>query len=631
MQLRLIHLVLICFLLVGLYSCRQNEAEEAIYESGTMTLSLSVPGNQDKGYITYAMPLDEPRIEHIAVLVFKTDPADPANVAKGTFLYRAGVSYNGPNPANCIITVRQMSQAQTFVLIANARETVDNTPITEGEPKQTVIQKLLVSKPVAFDAATMSSIPMWGEVQNKVVNNGVIPTGLSCKLYRMLAKINVQVDAAIPATEFRLKTVHLYMPRQKGTLLPDNWGAYTSQEEATPPDEAVSIPTQPIAAGTVPAQATRYTYTTITDKIENIYCFEALNNTNPAIDPLDRCCLVVGGWYANDNTQEYYYRIDLKAGTTQLDILRNFIYNVTINSVGGMGVDNPEDAYKGLSVIEASVEPWNQATGDAQYGSSHLYVSQRYPWLKMDGTTEPFTGSRLLKIKTTDPAGWQWKNDATTQATLTTFNVTTTGGAANTEVTVAWSPANITTSQSTGRDGKAIVVSGNLEYTIFFMQDNCGRMGIALPRQIGTNTYKTHRYGTDCWMVENSKEGTYSARYYRNNSSYDNGAYYIWNQASTACPANWSLPDQTQWNALKTAVNADLSNTTAKWWAGTLGVANNAFAGYYNVSTSYWNLWGTGGYWWSSSAPYQCFYGGTAGMYGPYSNSGNWFSVRCLQ
>lgn len=455
-------------LLLGLAACR-DEAPDSPRKTGERQLSvaLSIPGSKDKGYVDYAMPADESRIEHIAVLVFKTDPAHPADVGKGSFLYRAGVSYNSPDPASCVIRVREMSDAQTFVVLANAASIVDRTPIAEGESKAYVIEKLLMNRTTAFDPAAMTSIPMWGEMQNRLIHDSIAPTDPECKLYRMLAKINVTVSTAIPDTDFELRSVRLYMPRRAGTLIPNNWGNYSGSLPGEPA-EATGIATEPAATGTIPERAACYTYPTTTGTVENIYAFEARNAGSPVVDVLDRTCLVVGGRYKNDDSKEYYYRVDFKTEADQLDILRNFIYNITISSVGGMGVENPDAAYEGLSVIEAQVEPWNRATGEVQiWDPEHLYVSNRYPSVMPDGKTEHYEGSKTLRIKTTDPAGWQWKKDDGTQKTLTQFGVVTAGGAANIETSVVWNPEQ---GPEEGREGDAVVVSGNQEYTVRFIQ-----------------------------------------------------------------------------------------------------------------------------------------------------------------
>lgn len=187
----------------------------------------------------------------------------------------------------------------------------------------------------------------------------------------------------------------------------------------------------------------------------------------------------------------------------------------------------------------------------------------------------------------------------------------------------------------------------------------CGAGGTAAPLRIGNNTYMTHRYGTKCWMVENSREGTalvvnfggvIAGTTSNNGSTYspgtNNGQYYYGDSnRNTACPTGWHMPTATEAANLVSAVTADISQNNgtkgAQWWAGAsaLGLNSNsataALTGgalYYNVGgISYrWNYWSQRGYWWID--------GGT-NLIGTSSNlatqSGNntmaVFPVRCVQ
>lgn len=187
----------------------------------------------------------------------------------------------------------------------------------------------------------------------------------------------------------------------------------------------------------------------------------------------------------------------------------------------------------------------------------------------------------------------------------------------------------------------------------------CGAGGTAAPLKIGNNTYMTHRYGTKCWMVENSREGTSNAvnfggsisgTTWNNGSTYspgtNNGQYYYGDSnRNTACPTGWHVPTATEAANLVSAVTTDISQNNgtkgAQWWAGAsvLGLNSNsataALTGgalYYNSGgISYrWNFWSQRGYWWID--------GGT-NLIGTSSNlstqSGNssmaFFPVRCVQ
>lgn len=153
----------------------------------------------------------------------------------------------------------------------------------------------------------------------------------------------------------------------------------------------------------------------------------------------------------------------------------------------------------------------------------------------------------------------------------------------------------------------------------------CGMGGVTGSLKIGTRTYLTHKYGTKCWMVENSKEGTAHASYYRGPitgttsgtaltyyPSTSNGQHYYDYATSSACPAGWHLPTAEEATALITYVKADITNGGthgAQWWAGpsVTGINSNndnatlTGGAFYNGNTTpayYWRYWSEQGFWW---------------------------------
>ena len=631
----------LCLLISALFSCSEDEPGNLNCNEKQVTIALSIPGLEKwTSPTTYAMPDDEDKINTVDVLVFKTDPLFPDDPSKGTYYYHAAVAHTAGS-TTFTFTARfiEGGDNQTIVVLVNCRTEVTTLlrTISSGDSKADVIQALSLTRATAFTPGIMTGIPMWGEITDQDITAAYNPIDLSVKLTRMLAKINIVNN---DADNFTLTRAYLYNPRQKGSVMPDNWDEVNS---------AVTAPT--IVTGAEMAQGKYFTFSTsATNKIENrIYTFEADNAAKAVADRLDATCLVVGGRYQS-NTSTVYYRIDLKdyATDTYFDILRNHSYNVTITSVTDIGTTR-DDAYKGVSTINADIEVWNEVAGDFQYGSENFYISNRYLGIGLDGTTVATTGSNTFKVRTSHPEGWKVKSKPAWVTLSPTSGISTVE--ATTTVTFT------ATTHPEGREGEIVIEAGNMEYTLYAMQGNCGRSGIPLTQTIGNRTYKTHQYPTgtsgamQCWMVENSKEGFGSGKGYGldwagaiigtingdANPSYrgqENGYYYTWEQRNNACPPGWSVPTLAQWQKLQTIINNDLEANAAIWWAGSRAAANNVFTGNSlsatDGSSRTWYSWGLNSPWWSSEA-YR-YYRGEKIMTGVHTTSDkHWLSVRCVR
>jgi uncharacterized protein (TIGR02145 family) len=167
--------------------------------------------------------------------------------------------------------------------------------------------------------------------------------------------------------------------------------------------------------------------------------------------------------------------------------------------------------------------------------------------------------------------------------------------------------------------------------------------------RIGKHDYLTYVYGGKRWMVENSKEGTPSGIAYGSDKDgnqyaggggvYDNlenGYYYIWDDAASACPDGWRLPTTPEAEDLISRVSADV-NGVGKWWFGDEGYRNGAFAGYLMRpyrDTIEWDDWGEFGYWWLGNRTPSVIAGEGRGVsiwgIGGIATS-YWCSVRCIQ
>lgn len=186
----------------------------------------------------------------------------------------------------------------------------------------------------------------------------------------------------------------------------------------------------------------------------------------------------------------------------------------------------------------------------------------------------------------------------------------------------------------------------------------CGIEGQAGMLYVGTSKYKTHKYGSKCWMVENYRATSPipDAYYYldRNISTTDrSGKYPDWNNnqyyynyvssLTKACPTGWHLPTVDEAGELSQLVLADLKSgapTLAKYWAGTSGNGYNSSSitasltggAFFTGGTTWvWDKWSTEGYWWLDGG--KNLKGTESTLYiDPTSRRTNsLLSIRCVQ
>ena len=282
---------------------------------------------------------------------------------------------NGSGTFDAVL--RTSSDNQKFLIIANPGTLASSVLPQSGETYDGVTarleQALATRWPAKLDgSSTFSAIPMCANTGAVVVDKNTSTLG-PLQLVRMLARIDVSLAAALttPSEVFKLTGVYLFRPYKSGLVHYNTAPAYWS-----PIGDGGSVTTAHALKAYVPtgvekvAKADYFTYTVPTaDKYafrNSIYMFEALGVT----DMSQATAIVIGGEKGSDPGNVRYYRIDIKtlpddatlpSGYKTADILRNFWYDIVINSVNGDGSDTPIEAYDGDFTVNATVTPYNQA------------------------------------------------------------------------------------------------------------------------------------------------------------------------------------------------------------------------------------------------------------------------------
>lgn len=469
-------------LLIGLLWCCSDESAHDIPtivgEHNTITFSVKVPSAgtpKSTGPKTYALAeADENEVSQIAVLLFDSDD----NYIHQP-IYCGGNSITS-DPGNSQVktfTIKVPEGTYDMVVLANSNQSLNDalSTISTGQPKATVLNKLLISNSGKWNATPGSSnymaIPMWGEAMDVLVREGM-SAKTSVTLVRMVAKIDVALTSSAAREKFNLQSVRLYNYNNQGQIVPDvsNWDINGS---------VVTAPSVPSSANRL-ATPLLFNGSAITSDassrgvscINEIYTFEAPIGTSSSI--ATNSCIVVGGIFDGDS-QTTYYRIDMANTTgvgegatiTYFPLLRNHNYKVNIAEVKASGLVTPEAAFNAAPAnIEASIINWNDAqiteiVFDGQY---MLGLSQgEFTFSREERNSSGIDNT--LFVTTDYPSGWKLNkivDDANN--TITWMSLSTSTGAAGATKTAKLILSENTTGSI--REGFVYLSAGRLTYII---------------------------------------------------------------------------------------------------------------------------------------------------------------------
>ncbi|MDR0939301.1 MAG: hypothetical protein LBN29_08120 [Mediterranea sp.] len=392
----------ICLLLLA--ACVHDDfADPPIAKLGEreVVFSVSIPR---AGRATRALgESDESTVTSVDVLAFSYDAASDSYL----YAYHSeGRETKGSGSGiTFMIKAYILPVKQKFVVLANASRQVEtllgDVPAAgddqSGMEKETFLARLRVDLTASGGqwntgdgSGNYTPLPMWGESEGVTVSGSTQRiSDTPIPLLRMLARIDVALSTDAPGRStdvFRLTEACLYNYIPCGRVVPSATAYDGQRQRVTAPTLPINASTgQPYAPVKGPVRFTEVDADS-TAMRRVIYALEAV-----ATDEREKAtCLVIGGRYSAagrfDEAPVTYYRVDLydKAAGTNMDVLRNHLYQVLITEVRGNGFDSPEEAFRAQSAnLTAEVLQWSES------GMAHIVF---------DGTSVLGVSAELFKF-----------------------------------------------------------------------------------------------------------------------------------------------------------------------------------------------------------------------------------------
>lgn len=328
-------------------SCVDDYSDQGRAADGcvNMTLLLNLPNGNGQTR-TGEEAIDEETIKDIHLLVFERGILQEEVIEIQEISHENGKLMLGATTSN------SYKSSIEVILLANLNKVSGAFTGCIGQTKDEIYRTLVFDYNEKWDISKQV-IPMWGATASftpKESNN------ISVSLYRALGKVNISVKKEV--NNFTLTSARVYYANNKG---------YSAPLVEPNKDNEITTPSLPDGIAQFGKDKPLiYEIKDATVAIENqIYIPEAKNkelaNDKKAV------CIVVGGKYTGaglvESGKESFYRIDLKDKESKLsyDILRNHLYNFTINSVNSPGTPTPEDALESVIVsMDVTIEAWNE-------------------------------------------------------------------------------------------------------------------------------------------------------------------------------------------------------------------------------------------------------------------------------
>ncbi len=239
--------------------------------------------------------------------------------------------------------------------------------VTETEVREGVIGSMADADP------ELGVFVMTGDI---VLGQGISQAlgSIRIQMLRTVAKITIEKAAAVDNLDIRSITVYRsadlgqYFPDLDAIVQPDGEGQTAPM---------VSVASVPDAVDYSRIEPLTTNFAGGLDGIFTTYLNE--NHTNAVVE--EETCIVVGGYFDGDGSKLTYYRMDFDTEddapifNPKGNVLRNFWYQFTIESVADYGWDNPDDAANHpVTQLEATVLPWNGGSDSDYHFGDDRYV-----------------------------------------------------------------------------------------------------------------------------------------------------------------------------------------------------------------------------------------------------------------
>lgn len=451
-----------------LTSCVKEPVEPTFRGGDTeksVTFSLSLPANSIPS--TRALSAnDEDAVENIQILAFQG----------GKYIYTAYCNNISGNQ----FTVSLREGTYDFVFLANSLDVVEGLSLVSSTTAQSAVLDGLLKSTTAgtgwiSDPADndYQKIPMSSGVIRKTIDDNSPGTPTTVSLYRMLAKIDVEVTSEAH-TDFELESVSLYNYNTTGRIFL-NTSVYGT------------LPNLPAVPGNTAVPVVYTDMTTLGEACKGvIYTFEAAAGSNSTLST--NPCLVVGGSYKGGATT--YYRIDFTViennADNYLPLLRNHRYEVQITNVNGPGFSGETEAFNSRPInIKKDILIVDESLTDITYDGQYMLAFGENDIVLTRELTR--SGIEIVSSYDYNSSGIRWTAevtypdaDAGNDGWLTIFPKSSDQSSSimtyTAEENETGAPRKAVITVTSGRITKTITITQNpYEYTIYFSYEasNC--------------------------------------------------------------------------------------------------------------------------------------------------------------